>query len=78
MKNESAIVRNVDDFNNNIVTFKDEEVIVFDKDAVKRDMTIGLKQFGRGCCDAGEKSLAPLAYTMTQHFFHWLKYSILQ
>ena len=54
------------------------DVVVFDKDAVKRDLSMGLKQFGRECCDAGEKSLAPLAYTMAQHFFRWLKHSVLQ
>ena len=54
------------------------DVIVFDKDAMCRDLTNGLKDFGIGCCEAGKVTLAPLASTMLKHFFNWVIDSVLK
>lgn len=54
------------------------EVITFDKDAMRQDLTNGLKEFGVGCCEAGKVTLAPLASTMLKHLFNWIICSILQ
>ena len=48
------------------------EIMVFNKDAMQEDLSSGLNDFGRGCCDAGKKALAPLAQKMACHFFNWL------
>lgn len=52
------------------------DVVVFDKDAVRRDLTDGLRDFGVECCEAGKITLAPLAETMLKHLFNWIIYLI--
>ena len=52
------------------------DIVVFDKDAMHRDLANGLKDFGVGCCKAGKVTLAPLADTMLKHLFNWIIASI--
>lgn len=75
MENENAIVVGKSE---ELQTSEPEviDVVVFDKDAVRRDLTDGLKDFGIGCCEAGKVTLAPLAETMLKHLFNWIIYSI--
>lgn len=54
------------------------DVIVFDKDAMHRDLMNGLKDFGIGCCEVGKVTLAPLVSTMLKHFFNWVIDSVLK
>lgn len=78
MKNERAIVV---EKTGKMTTASEPEVIdviAFDKNAMQRDLTNGLKEFGIGCCEAGKVTLAPLASTMLKHFFNWVICSVLQ
>ncbi len=49
-----------------------DDIITFDKNAMKKDLEQSLKDFGIRCCEAGKLSLAPLASTMLKHFFSWV------
>lgn len=53
------------------------DVVVFDKDAMRRDFVNGLKEFGQGCCEAGKETLAPLTANMVKHLFNWLSSTML-
>lgn len=77
MKDKNAIVA---ERTNEMATSEPEVIttIAFDKDAMQRDLSNGLKEFGVGCCEAGKVSLAPLASTMVKHFFNWVICSLLQ
>lgn len=48
------------------------EIMAFNKEVMMDDLSSGLKEFGRGCCNAGKKELAPLAGKMAIHFFNLL------
>lgn len=71
MENKNAVVTE----NTNELLPTEPEIIndaVFDKNAMRQDLTDGLKEFGIGCCNAGKEYLAPLAATMLKHFFNWI------
>lgn len=48
------------------------EIIVFDEDAIKKEVMRSFKQLGVGCCKSAKESVAPLASSLVKHFFDWL------
>lgn len=68
MENKNALIA-LRPQNIQVVETDSLDVTVFDKNAVRRDLSDGLKQFGVGCCEVGKSTISPLVATLTNHLF---------